>query len=129
MNRCIKLVIVVYCILGGYDIPKGTTVIINHWALHRDPNFWKDPETFDPARFLDSDGKLSAKPESWLPFSAGRRVCLGEPVAKPNLFLILACLLQKFKIKLPPGATPKFESNVAFEVMPDKYEILVEERY
>lgn len=115
--------------VGGYDIPKGTTVMINHYALHRDPNFWKDPETFDPARFLDSDGKLSAKPESWLPFSAGRRVCLGESVAKPELVLILACLLQKFKIKLPPGATVKFESNVAFEVMPDKYEILVEERY
>lgn len=116
-------------VTGGYDIPKGTPVIINHWALLHDPDYWTDVDRFDPHRFLDSDGKLSPKPESWLPFSAGRRVCLGESVAKPELFLVFATMLQKYRFKLPSGVITKFEEDEdTYGGLPAKYKILIEDR-
>lgn len=117
--------------VGGYDIPKGTTVMINHWALHHDPKYWKDPDTFDPYRYLDEDGKMKpTRPDSWLPFSAGRRVCLGETVAKPEMLLMCANLLQRFAIRLPDGvkANPKYKMTGFGIELPSEYKIVVTER-
>ncbi|XP_062620092.1 steroid 17-alpha-hydroxylase/17,20 lyase-like [Saccostrea cucullata] len=117
--------------VGGYDIPKSTTVLINFWALHHDTKYWKDPEQFDPTRYLDEDGKMKpTKPESWLPFSAGRRVCLGETVAKPELLLLCANLLQRFDIRLPDGVKANPEYNLkGFGIeLPSDYKIVVKER-
>ncbi|XP_048740940.2 steroid 17-alpha-hydroxylase/17,20 lyase-like [Ostrea edulis] len=117
--------------VGGYDIPKGTTVMINHWALHHDPKYWKDHESFDPYRYLDENGKMKpTRPDSWLPFSAGRRVCLGETVAKPELLLMCANLLKRFEIRLPDGieANPEYRM-IGFGVeLPSEYKIVVTER-
>ncbi|XP_048745587.1 steroid 17-alpha-hydroxylase/17,20 lyase-like [Ostrea edulis] len=118
--------------VGGYDIPSGTTVVINHWALHHDPKYWKDPEKFDPHRYLDENGKMKpTRPESWLPFSAGRRVCLGETVAKPEILLMCANLLKRFKISLPNGVEPNLDFKlVGFGVeLPSEYNIIVKERF
>lgn len=94
---------------GGYDIPKDTVVLINHFALHRDTKYWKDPEKFDPLRYLDEEGKMDpTKLDSWLPFSAGRRVCLGESIAKSEILLMCVHLLQWFEISLPEGVKPNF---------------------
>jgi cytochrome P450 len=115
---------------GGYDIPKGTTVFINFWALHNDPKYWKNPEKFDPYRYLDEGGRLKpVKPDSWLPFSAGRRVCLGETVSKPEMLLMCANLLQRFEIRLY-GARPNPEyRTTGFGVeLPSEYKISVKER-
>ncbi|XP_011454186.2 steroid 17-alpha-hydroxylase/17,20 lyase [Magallana gigas] len=117
--------------IGGYDVPKGTTVLINFWALHHDPKQWKDPEQFDPHRFLDENGKMKPiKPESWLPFSAGRRVCLGETLAKPEILLMCANLLKRFEISLPEGVKPNLEYHMqGFGVeLPSDYKIVVKER-
>ncbi|XP_063431259.1 steroid 17-alpha-hydroxylase/17,20 lyase-like isoform X3 [Mytilus trossulus] len=115
--------------VGGYDVPKDTMVMINHWALHHDPRYWKDVEKFDPTRYLDGKGKLGMKPESWLPFSAGRRVCLGETVAKPELHLIFATIMQRFKITLPEGTNPKVELGGSGNItVPAPYKIIVKER-
>ena len=103
--------------------------MINHWALHRDSKYWSDVEKFDPNRYLDQNGKLGMKPESWLPFSAGRRVCLGETVAKPELHVIFASIMQRFKISLPEGANPKIELAGGGAIMlPANFEVIVEER-
>ncbi|CAC5401019.1 CYP17A [Mytilus coruscus] len=115
--------------VGGYDVPKDTMVMINHWALHHDPRYWKEEEKFDPTRYLDENGKLGMKPESWLPFSAGRRVCLGETVAKPELHLIFATIMQRFKITLPEGTNPKVELGGSGGItIPAPYKIIVKER-
>lgn len=115
--------------VAGYDVPKGTMVMINHWGLHRDPNYWKDPEKFNPERFLDENGKLSMKPESWLPFSAGRRVCLGETVGKPELHLIFSSIFQRFKVTLPEGINPEMEvTGAGVIIQPAPYTIIVEDR-
>jgi cytochrome P450 len=88
--------------LNGYDIPKGTTVIVNIWALHRDPSIWKDPDSFNPGRFLDAEGSfVFPDGDCFLPFGAGPRACMGEVLARCELFLFLANLLQKFTFENP----------------------------
>ncbi|XP_055995738.1 steroid 17-alpha-hydroxylase/17,20 lyase-like [Ostrea edulis] len=118
--------------VGGYDVPKGTVVLINHYALHQDTNYWKDPEKFNPLRYLDENGKMDPKKlDSWLPFSAGRRVCLGESVAKPEILMMCVHLLQRFHISLPEGVKPNFvgeHRNVFGTESPADLEIVVTER-
>ncbi|KAM6941817.1 cytochrome P450 2U1 [Lycodopsis pacificus] len=89
----------------GYTIPKGTVIVPNLWSVHRDPTVWDEPDTFNPARFLDEEGKLLRK-ECFIPFGIGRRVCMGEQLAKMELFLTVTSLLQAFKFRLPEGAPP-----------------------
>lgn len=121
--------LVIIFFTGGYEIPKGTMVIINHWALHNDPDKWDQPHLFRPERFLDSDGKLAPKPESWLPFSAGHRVCLGETVVKPELVLLLTFILKRLTISLPPGAKFDPQPIDSFLAGPPKpFKIVVTER-
>uniref|UniRef100_K1Q054 Steroid 17-alpha-hydroxylase/17,20 lyase n=1 Tax=Magallana gigas TaxID=29159 RepID=K1Q054_MAGGI len=118
--------------VGGYDIPKDTVVLINHFALHRDTKYWKDPEKFDPLRFLDENGKMDpTKLDSWLPFSAGRRVCLGESIAKPEILMMCVHLLQRFEISLPEGVKPNFAGvhrDVFGTESPADLRIVVKER-
>ncbi|KAL5004704.1 hypothetical protein ScPMuIL_018160 [Solemya velum] len=115
--------------VGGCDVPKGSMVAINHWALHHDPDAWKEPNRFIPERFLNEDGKLGPKPKNWLPFSAGRRVCLGESVAKPELHLVFASLMQKFKVRMPLGIHADLSSSGnSFSGFPKPNNVLFEAR-
>lgn len=90
-------------IISGYKIPKGTVVNANVYQIHHDPDVWGDPETFRPERFLNPDGSCMQRHESFMPFSVGRRVCMGENLARDTLFLFTTTLLQNFHIRLPPG--------------------------
>ncbi|XP_014667386.1 PREDICTED: steroid 17-alpha-hydroxylase/17,20 lyase-like isoform X2 [Priapulus caudatus] len=94
--------------VGGYDVPKDTMVMFNLYGLHHDPAYWTDPEKFDPTRFLDEHGSIRPKMPSFLPFSAGRRVCLGESIAKIDLFVFFTCLLQRYSWS-EPGESVDFE--------------------
>ncbi|XP_066288849.1 cytochrome P450 2U1-like [Branchiostoma lanceolatum] len=90
----------------GYDILEGTKVLMNLYSVHMDPAYWPDPERFDPGRFLDAEGNVINKPESFMPFGGGRRVCLAEQLAKMELFLFFSTMLQSFTFKTPEGAPP-----------------------
>ena len=115
---------------GGYQIPKGTQVAINHWALHNDPDAWDQVNKFIPERFLDEDGKMGPKPKNWLPFSAGKRVCLGEFVAKPEIHLIFASLMQKFKWKPESGVVLDMKPGGNFFIgTPKPYNVVLEKRF
>ncbi|KAK6186245.1 hypothetical protein SNE40_008318 [Patella caerulea] len=114
--------------IGEYEIPKGTMVMINHWALHNDPETWKDPEIFRPERLLDDDGNLAPKTMSWLPFSAGRRNCLGETIARPEMHLILAILLRNFTFRCPEGKTIDLTPDGSLTFLPRKSDVIVEAR-
>ncbi|KAI8511225.1 hypothetical protein Bbelb_103250 [Branchiostoma belcheri] len=92
--------------LGPFDVPAGTQVLTNLYSLHMDPAYWPDPDRFDPGRFLDGKGNVISKPLSFMPFSGGRRVCLGEQLAKMELILFFSSLMQNFTFKLPEGASP-----------------------
>ncbi|XP_038061047.1 cytochrome P450 2J6-like isoform X2 [Patiria miniata] len=108
--------------LMGYTIPKGAILLPNFWALGRDPEVWHEPHLFKPERFLDKDGCVTRKDE-FVPFSAGRRMCLGEPLAKMELFLFFTGLLHQFTFQRPDGAPPiSFKSTAGFTFAPVPYE-------
>ncbi|XP_066282039.1 cytochrome P450 2U1-like [Branchiostoma lanceolatum] len=109
--------------LQGYDIPAHTQVWVNLWSVHMDPAYWSHPDTFDPSRFLDDNGRVKV-PEAFMPFSTGRRICLGEQLAKMELFLFLASLLQQFTFKLPEGAPkPDMSGVIGATISPRPYKI------
>ncbi|XP_075742800.1 cytochrome P450 2F5 isoform X5 [Rhipicephalus microplus] len=86
-------------IIGEYFIPENATVVTNTWALHHDPAIWKDPNKFDPTRFLKSDGSLSQDElQRVIPFSVGRRMCPGEIFASAEIYIYLTSILQKYRI-------------------------------
>ncbi|KAM9308502.1 cytochrome P450 2C8-like [Gastrophryne carolinensis] len=87
----------------GYSIPKGTTVIPFISSVLSDPTQWETPEDFNPGHFLDNKGQFRTK-TAFMAFSAGKRVCAGENLARMELFLLFCALLQKFTFSLPPGA-------------------------
>ncbi|XP_073399332.1 cytochrome P450 2B19-like [Dendrobates tinctorius] len=86
----------------GYTIPKGTAVIPFLTSVLQDPSQWETPEEFNPQHFLNEDGQFRPR-MAFMAFSAGKRVCLGESLARMELFLLFSALLQKFTFTLPPG--------------------------
>lgn len=81
--------------LQGYKIPKETLVLSLMYSVFQDPKYWDRPEIFNPGRFLDKSGKI-VKKDAQIPFGIGPRACLGEPLARMELFLVFANLLQRF---------------------------------
>ncbi|KAA0706495.1 Steroid 17-alpha-hydroxylase/17,20 lyase [Triplophysa tibetana] len=115
--------------LGGHSVPKGTRVLVNMWAIHHDPKHWEEADTFRPERFLDSSGKR-VTPASFLPFGAGPRVCVGESLARLELFLFVSRLLQKFNFSVPSGRSlPDLQGRYGVVLQPHHYTVRVTPRY
>ncbi|KAK7132740.1 hypothetical protein R3I93_019090 [Phoxinus phoxinus] len=91
--------------LRGYDIPQGTMILTNLSAIFSNKEHWKHPDSFNPENFLDENGHFS-KPECFIPFSLGPRVCLGETLARTELFLYITSLLQRIHFSWPPEPQP-----------------------
>lgn len=89
--------------LGGYDVPKGSIVHVNVWAVARDPSVWRDPHEFRPERFLEEDVDMKGHDYRLLPFGAGRRVCPGAQLAINLVTSMLGHLLHHFTWSLPRG--------------------------
>nr|BDZ29443.1 cytochrome P450 CYP76AD15 [Bougainvillea peruviana] len=87
--------------LYGYVVPKNAQVLVNLWAIGRDPNVWPDPETFRPERFMECEIDVKGRDFELLPFGAGRRICPGLSLAYRMLNLMLASLIHSFDWKLP----------------------------
>jgi len=89
--------------LKGYHIKAGTRVIINAWAIARDPTYWDQPEEFKPERFLNSSIDVKGNDFHLIPFGAGRRGCPGIVYAMVANELVLANLVHQFNWELPGG--------------------------
>ncbi|CAL5064109.1 unnamed protein product [Urochloa decumbens] len=96
--------------VGGYPVPAGTKVIVNLWAVMRDPAVWPDPEAFSPERFAGAGGDEGFRGKDrlgFMPFGAGRRACPGTPMATRVVTLLLASMLHAFEWMLPEGMRPE----------------------
>ncbi|XVE57350.1 hypothetical protein DITRI_Ditri04bG0084100 [Diplodiscus trichospermus] len=91
----------------GYTIPKDAQVLVNAWAIGRDPKYWNDPFSFCPERFLDSSLDYRGRDFEYIPFGAGRRICPGLPLAVRMVHLMLASMIHSFDWKLPHGSNPE----------------------
>lgn len=70
------------------------------WSCMRDEKYWIEPDKFEPLRFIDEKtGLFKCKNDAMMPFSVGKRACIGESIARLQLFLILTSLIQKFKFE------------------------------
>jgi len=114
--------------LMGYDIPEDTVVVSLLTNVLHNPDLYPNPLKFDPNRFLDENGKVIRDPKL-IPFQAGKRICLGEPLARLELFLILAGLISRFKFYFPSDQPmPVVKTMVGITCAPDHYQIFVEAR-
>ncbi|XP_013882437.1 cytochrome P450 2F2 [Austrofundulus limnaeus] len=114
--------------LMGYDIPKGTMVILNLDSVLNEEGQWKFPHEFNPENFLNEQGEF-VKPEAFMPFSAGPRMCLGEGLARMELFLMTVTLLRKFKFIWPEDAgEPDFTPVYGITLVPKPYRMKVQLR-
>jgi cytochrome P450 len=85
--------------IGGYDVPKGSLIVVSTYAIQRDERFFPDPERYDPERF--APGWEERIPRyAYLPFSGGPRVCIGSGFAMMEARLILATVAQRYKLTL-----------------------------
>ncbi|XP_069584345.1 cytochrome P450 2K6-like [Ranitomeya imitator] len=101
----------------GYLLPKGIQVITLLTSVLYDKDHFVKADEFYPEHFLDSSGNF-VKNEAFLPFSAGKRSCPGENLAKLQLFMFFTRLLQNFTFKAPPGATLDLTPGVGFAAAP-----------
>ncbi|XP_033639373.1 cytochrome P450 2J6-like [Asterias rubens] len=109
--------------LCGFSIPKDTPIYINLYSVHIDPTQWVEPEKFRPERFLGENGKVQNRP-ALMPFSAGRRACPGENLAKMELFLFFSSMLHAFKISAAPeNPQPSIEKHYGISLNPSPFKI------
>ncbi|KAF4346761.1 hypothetical protein G4B88_003634 [Cannabis sativa] len=121
------------CEINGYEIPTKTRIIVNAWAIGRDPKYWIELESFMPERFVDSSIDFKGNNFEYIPFGAGRRICPGISFALINVEFPLAFLLYHFDWNLPNGMknehldmTEKFGITICRKkdlyVIPSKYD-------
>lgn len=115
--------------LNGLVIPAGTTVLPQIHTVHRDPKLFPNPEKFDPERFVDKSHEKLVNTDNVMAFGVGKRACLGESLARMELFLIFATLMQKFTFSIPEGQPlPSLEPRFGIALTPEKYEVEIMSR-
>ncbi|KAF5816201.1 putative cytochrome P450 [Helianthus annuus] len=111
------------CKVGGYTIPKDTTVHINVWAIHHDPDNWTNPLEFKPKKFLNGKWDYNGNNMKFFPFGTGRGICPGIPLGDKMLTCMLASFLHSFEWNFPKDE--EFDVNDKFGFVTKKKKSLV----
>ncbi|KAK3759060.1 hypothetical protein RRG08_022049 [Elysia crispata] len=111
--------------LKGYTVPKGSLVLLNVASALHDAKPWGDPDNFRPERFLDADGNPMKDPKEFIPFGLGKRFCLGDALAKMELFLCLSAMFQRFRFEAEDsyGKLPSLEGTFQIVLKPAAYKV------
>jgi methyl farnesoate epoxidase/farnesoate epoxidase len=110
------------------QLPQGTIAGISILSLHQSKEIWGDPEEFRPERFLDAKNTI-INANKILPFGLGKRVCIGESLARASLFSYFSSLMQRYTFKPSPKyKQPSTEPVYGFTLSPEKYFVVVEHR-
>jgi cytochrome P450 len=114
--------------IDGYHIPKGTSIIISPYAMHRKAEYFPDPEQFDPERFSPEQEKQLPR-YAYIPFGAGPRICIGLYFAMMEGYLLLAALAQRATFSLVPGQTITYDLGKTLSLRPySKVDVVVKKR-
>lgn len=108
------------CTVGDYQIPVGTQLLVNVWAVHMDPELWEDPDKFKPERFLQGEEERGGC--KFLPFGSGRRQCPGAGLAMRLMALSLGTLIQCFEWE----KTEERPLKIIFRPREDRTEVLAQ---
>ena len=116
--------------IEGFSIPEGSLLIGNFLSTHMDPEFWDEPEKFKPERFLDDEGKILKETQNFFPLSVGKRVCLGESLARVELFIFFTALVRDLEFRPTPTRPPPSTQNYKIGItrIPDGFYCSVSER-
>ncbi|KAK8741113.1 hypothetical protein OTU49_002498, partial [Cherax quadricarinatus] len=90
--------------IGDYFVEKGSIIFVNNFEMNSSPDLWDEPQKFQPERFI-VDGCLK-KPAHFIPFSTGKRACVGSKVVTNITFIVITTLLQRYNIAIPEGVKP-----------------------
>ncbi|XP_033744220.1 cytochrome P450 2J6-like [Pecten maximus] len=114
----------------GMVIPKGSVIIPNLDSVMSDPCLFEEPQKFNPERFLGKDGNVTGRKTMAIAFSLGRRMCLGQSLAKIEMFLFITALVQRFEF-LPENSEnlPSLEGIVGLSRTPSAYRFRAVKRY
>jgi cytochrome P450 len=96
-------------VMDGVHLPVGSSMLLFPYATHRHPDFWDEPERFDPDRWLP-EREAARDPFAYHPFAAGHRICLGNSFAMLEAHILAALLVRRFSARLVPGHRPRFEA-------------------
>lgn len=96
--------------LGGFEVPKGASVMLSPFYTHRHAEFWENPDAFDPDRWT-REKEMARHSYAYHPFSAGQRICIGNNFSLLETHLLLAVLAQRYTLKLKPGYEPCWQMH------------------
>jgi cytochrome P450 len=118
--------------IANYTIPKGSTVISCLYLAMHDPKIFKDPDTFNPSRFIDAAGNFVSD-EKVIPFGLGKRYCLGQSLAEKEFFIFFTGFLQQFDIFQAPGTElPSYVDVFPMEALVRNvapYQVILKKRF
>lgn len=99
-------------VIGGYDVPAGSMVMLSPYVTHRHPDFWDDPESFDPDRFTP-ERSAGRHRFAYTPFAAGPRKCIGDLYGLVGMQLVIAMVVQRYRLRLAHGARVEPQAEIS----------------
>ena len=114
--------------IHGYHFPPETIVVDHRPSVHKDKRNFEDPEIFRPERFIDENGKFFTRPEVF-PFGLGKRECMGQSLAKVELFLFVSNIFNQFKLNQIPSKPVTGKRVVGTTTTPEKYFVNMTSRW